>query len=847
MFLDSGKPSSRLNWKVNVSTAVFQVAQHISMLDESHPLVSLDLNKEEPPSKLDNMVTLELRIHDLATSGTTKLGTSACQFSLGSLSANMKTTLDHVATSSSLPGETSFAVTLMSSKFSFDPTSLNLNLGLINLSIGQRSPEFILATGFAIAHTALQATAVFKRWQAFADVTRQAMVFNILAFSRDIPIVEPLSTIQPSYLVQRGVPSVLRLDARFKFLFHLRDCLGNLKPEQRALLHVVTFADDLDWREGLQSRSHALDPDMSVTPIESLFRKLEGVQPAEDTRQRFEPLSLVSVCSNGVTLDVLQPSGKAAGQFRLSELRSIMRTVSCDVVRAAPAKNLSQTSLRGDRRSFARRTLVSFVLGDITMMLVPHVMTFFQHVIRLKPTFAEREPANPCSSVNPAKQPRFIGIEATISLNHLHIQAAAENLILEIGMGRVQVVSSNLSRSHDRADQSTNNALFVGSSYFRARSPQTAQIDGQDILAALEIANGTMSLVTRQEPRSRMKIRLVTSFGDLQLNVPRSALRLYRFVEEWRDDYLPGLESTVKSLLSEMKRTSKAPQSPMLDQRPTVIQFHGRVDHLGVSLQVMHGTWLSLNIYNTVGYVLSANLTSPTTAYTFGLQLSSMALGVSAKPATQFKLALPPFTISGYYDNLSIHMLAFVDFIDLQIKPADWDKLLVVQQKFGQDFNDLLSLMQEAKSKRAMSRKTSAQREVRLKYGGYLKMKGFRIGLEGMTSTLYLECQDIGSGLDSAAGNAWNLTLSNLALSLAPRSAEQRGSGFSRRRRSAFVIIDIMVKAESQSVQASLDVEKNLRITVTKIHAVMQASSISEMNDFIEELRVSGCSQVLYI
>ena len=124
-------------------------------------------------------------------------------------------------------------------------------------------------------------------------------------------------------------------------------------------------------------------------------------------------------------------------------------------------------------------------------------------------------------------------------------------------------------------------------------------------------------------------------------------------------------------------------------------------------------------------------------------------------------------------------------------------------------------------------------------------MKGFRIGLEGMTSTLYFECQDIGSGLDSAAGNPWSLTLSNLALSLAPRSAEQRGSGFSRRHRSAFVIIDIMVKAESQSVQASVDVEKNLRITVTKIHAVMQASSISEMNDFLEELRVSGYSQLL--
>ena len=824
---------------------MLQVVQHISMLDEFHPFVSLDVNKDQPPSKLDNMATLELGIQDLATSGTTKPGSLAFQFSLGSLSANMRTTLDHLPVLPSFPGETSFAITLKSSMFSFDPTSLNLDLGPINVSIGQRSPEFILATGLGIAHTAQHAMAVVKRWQAFADATHRVTVFNVLTFSKDIPIVEPLSTIQPSFLVQRGVPSGLRLDARFKFLFHLRDCLGNLKPEQRALLHVITFTDDADWREELESRSHALDPDMSVTPIESLFRKPEGVQATEDTRQRFEPLNFVSVRSNGVAFDVLQPSGKAVGQFRLSELRSVVRVASYGVVRTASAKNLSQTSLRSDKRLPAQRTLVSLVLGDITMVLSPHVMTFFQHAVRLKPTLAERELVNPYSPASAAKkQPRFITLEITVSLNRLHIQAAAENLILEIGTGRVQAASSSLSKSQDHSDYSSNNALFVGTSYFRARSPQTAQVDGHDILAALEIANGTMSLVTRQEPRSRIKIRLVTSFGDLQLNVPRSALRLYRFVEEWRDDYLPGLESTVKSLLSEIKKTSKVPQSN-LDQRTAVIQIHGMVDHLGVSLQVMHGTWLSLDIRDTVGYVVSANPTSPTTSYAFGLQLSSMALRISAKPSMQFKMALPPFTVSGHYDSRSVYMLALVDFINLKIKPVDWDKLLVVQQKFGQDFNDLLSLMQEASSKRAMSRKASAQREVRLKYRGYLKMKGFRIGLEGMSSTLYLECQDISSGLNNVSGSAWDLTLSNLALSLAPRSIEQSGTAFSRRQRSAFVIIDIMVKTESQGVQASLDVEKHLRIAVTKIHAVMQASSISEMNDFVDELQVTSSSRSL--
>ncbi|KAK2463228.1 hypothetical protein APHAL10511_004883 [Amanita phalloides] len=844
IFLDTGKPPTCLNWKVNVSSVVLHVVQHVSMVDETQPLIAVDVHKEQPPSKLDNMATLELGIQNFTTSGTKRAGNSAHQLAFRSLSFSLKTTLDKFIMLSSLPGETSLSVTFTSSKLSCNRTSMNVELGLAKLSIGQRSPEFILAAGFAIAHNAKRAMDVIKRYQEFMTATRRVMLFNILSFSRDLPVVEPLSTIQPSYLVQHGVPSGLRSDAKFKFLFHLRDCLWNLKPEQRASLQVEKYKNDADLREELESRSRALDPDTPVVMIETLFGKPVRTQMAEDTRRAEPFLSFVSAKSGGVTLDILQPSGKLAGQFRLSNLRSIMRGTSYDVLRPSHTRNMSQTSLRGDKQLPVQKTLVSFVLGDITLVLLPHVMTFFQHAVRLKPPLIDQGPMSSTLQATTKRQPRFRSINAVIFLNHLHIQAAAENLILEMGLRRVQATSSSLSRSQGLREQSTNNALFVGKMYVRARSPQTAQVDGHDILAALEMASGTVSLVTRQEPKSRPRIRLVSSFGDVQLNVPRSALRLYRFIEEWRDDYLPGLENTLNSLLSEMKKTAKTPQAiSALEQRPAVIQLHGRVNHVGVALQVMHGTWLSMDVHDTIGNVASANVTSPIAAYTFGLQISSATLSVSAKPAMHVKMALPPFIISGRYDSLSVHVLALVDFIDLKIKPVDWDKLLVVQQKFGQDFNDLLSLMHEASLKRAMHKQTSEQRETRLKYRGSLKMKGFRVGLEGAASTLYLECRDIGSSLDSATGNAWNLTLSNLALSLAPRRVHQHGSAFSRRRRSAFVIIDIMVKTESRSAQASLDVEKGLRISITKIHAVMQASSISEMNDFIDELHTEVLSR----
>jgi hypothetical protein len=178
-----------------------------------------------------------------------------------------------------------------------------------------------------------------------------------------------------------------------------------------------------------------------------------------------------------------------------------------------------------------------------------------------------------------------------------------------------------------------------------------------------------------------------------------------------------------------------------------------------------------------------------------------------------------------------------VEFFQLIVKPSHWDTLLVVQQKFGQDFNDLVSLVEETRRKRAAPVKRLSTVPTSLNYSGFLKMRGFRIGLEGISSTLFLECMDIGGGINNDIGRAWNVGLSDLALSLAPRtSSGTLASGFNRNHRSAFVIIDFQASAGSRRSGA---VEgQALRVSVTKIHAIMQPSSIGEVGDFIDHLQV---------
>jgi hypothetical protein len=91
-------------------------------------------------------------------------------------------------------------------------------------------------------------------------------------------------------------------------------------------------------------------------------------------------------------------------------------------------------------------------------------------------------------------------------------------------------------------------------------------------------------------------------------------------------------------------------------------------------------------------------------------------------------------------------------------------------------------------------------------------MKGFRIGLEGPSSIL----------------------VQDLSLSLAPRTHADSGShSFDRIDRTAFVSIDFHIRTTQPLSSAA----HTLDIIVTKVHAVMQPSSISQIGDFLDHIQ----------
>ncbi|KAG6871323.1 hypothetical protein C0993_003503, partial [Termitomyces sp. T159_Od127] len=170
------------------------------------------------------------------------------------------------------------------------------------------------------------------------------------------------------------------------------------------------------------------------------------------------------------------------------------------------------------------------------------------------------------------------------------------------------------------------------------------------------------------------------------------------------------------------------------------------------------------------------------------------------EPATHVKLVLPPLLAKGSYDGVGVETIVLIKFAELKVKPSYWDTLLVVQQKFGQDFHDLVTLIQETNTRRATPENSKIPRrsQVPLRYNVSVKMCGFRVGFESPASTVYFECRDISGGIKNTDGLICNVELSDMAFSLASRAvARQNNPGFNRNHRSAFVIIDFKIDARN--------------------------------------------------
>ena len=708
----------------------------------------------------------------------------------------------------------------------------------------------------------------YRRLQSRILSGARFRIRRTLQWSKQLSAVDLLSTIQPSFLIQTGTPHEIRVHAATKILLYIRNCLRFLAAEEReAIMHLPEVDDTTVTREEvialIQGQLAGLAVDADATSLANLdpMNRIFGVPDSSKiTRSHERAIEAARIKLQTTKLAVLHPKQGTPSEVSLEmvDITAALRKAELLAVSSKSPKDAA--SARDKHRSLVQHVAVSITLDSVETLVLPHILNFAQSLVRLRKrsNHTPTSPSTPPPNLGQGTSKTTFLIDATLSLQSTRFQVAAEKLIVALIVSHLGFVSSVYARpplaSQSLLDLSVNSSLFFDSIALQAHSSADKGSPVlQDMLAELSFMKSGLNCALRREAALNPTIRTALAIGRLQLSVPRSAIRLSRFIEEWKADYLPGLEHTIQALVSDLRQgdaVSPSPASAKPSLPTTHLQFS--IGSCGIFLHVLPGTWLSWELMDTVAYLkLGGLVPARQLSAPFGLRFSSQHISIASSSKgdqledtlgkSRLKVDLPSMTITGTYQNHGVNVLVSAGFFSITVKPSYWDTLLSVQQKFGNDINDLFHVLADARARRPPSQapaKSQPPPSQLFLHSGAFKAKGFQIGLEGHSSTLLFECQDVGGGLKDGEGKtkgkSWHLNVIGLALSLAPKSyavTKSEPGRFDGNRRPAFVKIDCKSEVNHRTSQ------KSLRIKVLKIHAILQPSSIGEIGDFIDHLQ----------
>lgn len=815
-------------------------------------------------------------------------GSSTAAVSAAEAKLSLGTLLQGLRQRTTVMVDTRMEVSLGGSSISTQGTSVHASLQSIHMQADQNAPAQSLATAIAVATFAQAMARLGDGFASRSNKALHASIQELLQMSHDKHIIDPLSTIQPSYLVQLGLPRRLRTDETYKILAYIRSSLSQLTEDERARLSSLDV-DSVDLTDPeltsrlLSDQLHVFAPDVDTPNARSqpIWQRLLPLLEPPHTKGASSSMPSITTTVNlgHLSLKVFDPHGTHDSSFTLGPAQIVVNTCMMTFTPASIGDAGKPTIVVNPimpHTASIRQVKFAVLLGQSKLVVHPNLMDFVGRTVRaqreygslVQSSFAsERRTSNkpPGSPISISAVPSTF-LEGNVAITHFQVEAAAENIVCVVGVSGLSVPITLTHKprvgKQEGSDISTNASVILEELFLRGRSvAEFGKRKDDNILASLSIRQARANLLLRQDPPLPLNARVMSNVEQIYLHVPRSAVRLYRFAQEWRAEFLPRLEAAVDEFLSNIRTTNPPPSAPPpvpRNQLPT-LQAQFQISSVLVALQVMHGTWLSWEARALLGHGKTATSGHNRRGQSnhFGLQVGSQLVGVASKPGfddvstsgTRVKVEIPALSILARYSPQELYTLILIEKFQATIKPSHLDVVLSVQQKFGRDFDDLMALVKEgwrskehepnpSKTDRLPPAPSKAQP---LKYRVFLKSMGFRIGLQAPASSLYLECDKLDGGMNNEAGRIWNIKLSDFALSMAQRTGFRTPqNNFNRKQRSAFVIIDVHItEGEPEDIS---NAQKVLRIDFTKVHAVMQPSSIGEIGDFVDHIQVRRSS-----
>ena len=145
-----------------------------------------------------------LSLHDLSVKGGIAEQEKRVGLRLGDLALSMAIVQNNRRYADTMEhGQPVFAVSLEDLSANISGKTGDVAFGVASLRLGQAAPGYILASCIPVAKQATDTVSKITAWSRRVLGTKMALMNSIVRATDGRPVIDPLSTIQPSFFVQR--------------------------------------------------------------------------------------------------------------------------------------------------------------------------------------------------------------------------------------------------------------------------------------------------------------------------------------------------------------------------------------------------------------------------------------------------------------------------------------------------------------------------------------------------------------------------------------------------------------------------------------------------------------------
>jgi hypothetical protein len=415
--------------------------------------------------------------------------------------------------------------------------------------ISDKSPEILITTVGASSHSFGQISSFLESRSDLTSRRRRYFIWATINRLQGQSVApDPFATNLPSFLVQTGRPGRLRSDPSWKTLTIIRQSMRQMGPvDKNALQTSITsrtsalpskqLAELLPLMEMQWSDLYGQDEQGSpkIPPV----LKSQFPSTSHSTSPFFFRGVLSVNCPH--TKTILQSHGGDYNELVLGDFTLNLRASTTNY---APSKNDPAEPNITSRADKALHIVGAAAVRHLNISVYPSCVLFVRQVLRVQRQISSVNiaPEKPAPHIMPPSIPfQHVVFEWGFSAASLGFAAPAQQITFE---AHTYGCSANIATvvtlpAHPAPPQGSISATFAANNISVQASQGKSQKSNKSLLAGVEIRNVMVHGAIDETPGVLTKARLLLSSDQFKIDVPRSVLRLYRFIDSWRTEYLP--------------------------------------------------------------------------------------------------------------------------------------------------------------------------------------------------------------------------------------------------------------------------------------------------------------------